>query len=128
MVLCPTPASRSVRMSRWIPTMMILAGVAVAPALAPVFAAPQTPAIEWKAQEAEILRHYRALIQIDTSSPPGNETAAVDYLKRTLEAECIAVKTFALDPARANLVARIRGNGAKRPLLLMAHTDVVGVQ
>src|SRR4029077_8400793 len=30
--------------------------------------------------------------------------------------------------SRANLVARIRGNGKERPLLIMAHTDVVGVQ
>ena len=90
--------------------------------------AAQAPAIDWKQQEAEILRHYRALVQIDTSSPPGNETRAVDYLKQALEREGIPVKTFALDPARANLVARITGNGTKRPLLLMAHTDVVGVQ
>jgi acetylornithine deacetylase/succinyl-diaminopimelate desuccinylase-like protein len=94
---------------------------------APAFAG-QAPAINWKQHEAEILRHYRALVQIDTSSPPGNETRAVNYLKVALEAEGIAVKTFALDPARANLVARIEGNGTKRPLLLMAHTDVVGVQ
>ncbi len=51
--------------------------------------AAQVSAVNWKQQEAEILRHYRALVQIDTSSPPGNETAAVDYLKRTLEAEGI---------------------------------------
>ena len=44
-----------------------------------------------------------------------------------LEAEGIPVKIFAEDPARANLVARIKGNGKKRPLLLMAHTDVVPV-
>lgn len=80
------------------------------------------------AQNAEMLRHYRALIQIDTSSPPGNETAAVDYLRKVLEAEGIPTKTFAQDPARANLVARIKGNGKKRPMLLMAHTDVVPVQ
>ena len=76
----------------------------------------------------ELLRHYRALIQINTSSPPGNETAAVEYLKKVLEAEGIPVKIFAQDPARANLVARIKGNGKKKPLLLMAHTDVVPVQ
>ena len=34
----------------------------------------QTPAIDWDQQKAEILRHYRALVQIDTSNPPGNET------------------------------------------------------
>ena len=81
----------------------------------------QVPAVDWKAERAEILRHYRALVQIDTSNPPGNETLAANY-------PGIPVKTFALEPARANLVARIKGNGSKRPVLIMAHTDVVGVQ
>ena len=48
--------------------------------------------------------------------------------KNLLEAEGIPTKTFALDPNRANLVARLKGNGSKRPLLLLAHTDVVPVQ
>ena len=96
--------------------------------LFPGTAPAQGPAIDWGAQKAEILRHYRALIQIDSSNPPGNETRVVDYVKRVFEAEGIPVKTFALEPSRANLVARIKGNGSKRPILLMAHTDVVGVQ
>lgn len=87
----------------------------------------QSPAIEWGKQRAEILQYYRALVQIDTS-PPGNETKAVEYLKKVLESEGIPTKTFALDPNRANLVARLKGNGSKRPLLILAHTDVVGVQ
>ncbi len=91
-------------------------------------AAAQAPAIDWKKQEAEILRHYRSLVQIDTSNPPGNETRAVEYLKKVFEAEGIPVEIFALEPSRANLVARIRGNQKKRPLLILAHTDVVGVQ
>src|SRR4051812_4301373 len=90
--------------------------------------AAQVPAVDWKKQEAEILRHHRSLVQIDSSSPPGNETKVVDYLKQIFEAEGIPVKTFALQPARANLVARLKGNGKKRPILLMAHTDVVGIQ
>ena len=88
----------------------------------------QVPAVDWKAERAEILRHYRALVQIDTSNPPGNETLVTNYLKGVFEAAGIPVKTFALEPARANLVARIKGNGSKRPVLIMAHTDVVGVQ
>src|SRR5215470_16403337 len=88
----------------------------------------QIPTIEWEKQKAEILEHYRALVQINTSSPPGNETKAVEYLKRVLEAEGIPTKTFALNPDRANLVARLKGNGSKRPLLILAHTDVVPVQ
>jgi acetylornithine deacetylase/succinyl-diaminopimelate desuccinylase-like protein len=88
----------------------------------------QSLTIQWESQRAEILRHYRNLIQIDTTSPPGNETRAVEYLKKVFDGEGIPTKTFAVDPSRANLVARIKGNGRKRPILLMAHTDVVGIQ
>jgi acetylornithine deacetylase/succinyl-diaminopimelate desuccinylase-like protein len=105
-----------------------LAAGAVAASLLCTTAFAAAPPVDWKKQEAEILSKHRALIQIDSSSPPGNETKVDDYLKQVLEAEGIAVKTFALQPARANLVARLKGNGKKRPLLLMAHTDVVGVQ
>jgi acetylornithine deacetylase/succinyl-diaminopimelate desuccinylase-like protein len=89
----------------------------------PVWA--QSP-IDWDRQKTEILLHYRDLVQIDTRA--GNETKAVEYLRRILEGEGIPTKTFAQDPARANLVARLKGNGSKRPLLILAHTDVVGVQ
>jgi len=88
----------------------------------------QPKAIDWGQQQAEILRHFRALVQIDTTNPPGNETKAVEYLKKVLEDEGISTQTFALDPNRTNLVARLKGNGSKRPLLIMAHTDTVGVQ
>src|SRR5882762_1123109 len=88
----------------------------------------QVPQVDWAKQKSEILTHYRSLVQIDTRNPPGNETKAVEYLKKALEADGIPTKTFALDPARANLVARLKGNGSKRPLLILAHTDVVGVQ
>ena len=88
----------------------------------------QPASLNWDQQQAEILRHFRALLQIDTSNPPGNETKAAEYLKQVLDAEGIPSKTFALDPKRTNLVARLKGNGSKRPLLIMAHTDTVGVQ
>ena len=88
----------------------------------------QTPTVDWKSQEAEILRHFRALVQADTSNPPGNERRVVDYLRPLLDAEGIASTTFALDPNRPNLVARIKGTGSKRPVLMLAHTDVVPVQ
>src|SRR5437764_13388317 len=76
----------------------------------------QIPAIDWAKEKSKILTHYRSLVQIDTRNPPGNETKAVEYLKKILEAEGISTMTFALDPARANLVARLKGNGSKRPL------------
>src|SRR6185436_6086875 len=82
--------------------------------------------VDWSGLRPEILERFRALVQIDSTT--GKETLVVDYLRKVLEAEGISTQTFALDPARANLVARLKGNGAKRPLLILAHTDVVGVQ
>jgi len=86
----------------------------------------QGPAIDWKKEQAVILQHYRALVQIN--SVYGDETKVVEYLKKVLDAEGIPSRTFALNPDRANLVARLKGNGSKRPLLILAHTDVVAVQ
>jgi acetylornithine deacetylase/succinyl-diaminopimelate desuccinylase-like protein len=88
----------------------------------------QAPVIDWRAQEAETLRRFRALVQIDSSNPPGNETAVVNYLKKAFDTEGIENHVYAQETARANIVARIRGNGSKRAVLVMAHTDVVGVQ
>jgi acetylornithine deacetylase/succinyl-diaminopimelate desuccinylase-like protein len=87
----------------------------------------QSPSPDWPKVEAETLEHFQALLRFDTSDPPGNETAAADYLKQVLEREGIPVKTFALEPDRPNIVARIKGSGTREPLLLMAHTDVVNV-
>jgi acetylornithine deacetylase/succinyl-diaminopimelate desuccinylase-like protein len=77
--------------------------------------------------EAETMQHFQALLRIDTSSPPGNETKAVEYLKQVLDKEGIPYQVFAKDPTRANLVVRIKGNGKKRPILVMGHTDVVTI-
>ena len=77
--------------------------------------------------EAETLKHFQALLRQDTSSPPGNEIRAVEYLKQVLDAEGIPYQVFAKDPQRPNLVVRIRGNGKKKPVLVMGHTDVVTV-
>ena len=86
----------------------------------------QTP---WNAAaiEQETMQHFQALLRLDTSSPPGNEVRAVEYLAQVLKRESISYDVFAKDPQRPNLVARIKGNGKKRPILVMGHTDVVTV-
>ena len=84
--------------------------------------------IDWDAIGDESIDFMVDLVRIDTSSPPGNETKAVNYLKAVLAKENIPFEIYALDPDRANLVARYKGNGSKPPLLIMGHTDVVGVQ
>jgi acetylornithine deacetylase/succinyl-diaminopimelate desuccinylase-like protein len=91
---------------------------------------PQSPTAapaDASSTQQETLRHFQALLKFDTSDPPGLEKPAVDYLKQVLEAEGIAVEVVALEPNRPSLIARLKGSGAKRPLLLMGHTDVVNV-
>jgi acetylornithine deacetylase/succinyl-diaminopimelate desuccinylase-like protein len=98
--------------------------LALLPLLA--LAAPsQTP--DWNAVNAETLKHFTAAVQMDTQNPPGNETKLVEYVRKALEAEGIPVIVAARDPNRANLIARLKGNGSKRPLLIMGHTDTVKV-
>lgn len=82
---------------------------------------------DWLKLNDEAMRHFQALVQLDTTDPPGNETRVVDYVKKVLEAEGIPVMVAAKDPARANLIARLKGNGTKRPLLIMGHSDTVQV-
>jgi acetylornithine deacetylase/succinyl-diaminopimelate desuccinylase-like protein len=82
---------------------------------------------DWHAVDAETLEHFQALVRMDTSDPPGNEKPAADYLVQVLEREGIDVEVFALEAHRPNVVARLKGNGSKRPLLIMGHTDVVNV-
>jgi acetylornithine deacetylase/succinyl-diaminopimelate desuccinylase-like protein len=110
-------------MKRFLILALVAGSVSSLPAQVPAAGAH---AVDWKKLSPEILERYRALVQIDTTA--GHETLAVNYLKQALEAEGIPTQTFALDPNRANLVARLKGNGSKRPLLILAHTDVVGVQ
>ena len=101
------------------PFVLLLAG------LGATAAGAQTP--DWARLEAETMEHYQALLRFDTTDPPGGEKPAADYLKQVLEKEGIPVETFALEPHRPNVVARLKGNGTKRPLLIMAHTDTVNV-
>jgi acetylornithine deacetylase/succinyl-diaminopimelate desuccinylase-like protein len=92
-----------------------------------VAAAQQSGAIDWPRVEAESMDHFQAVLRLDTSDPPGNERPAAEYLKQVLEREGIATKVFELEPNRLNVVARLKGSGKKRPLLLMGHTDTVNV-
>src|SRR5262249_53351786 len=65
------------------------------------------------------------LVRLDTSNPPGNETRVADYLKQVADSHGINAELLGSDPRRLNFVARLHGNGKGRPLLLMAHSDVV---
>lgn len=86
------------------------------------------PVVDWETAKAETLLHYQSIVRINTSNPPGNETSVVNYLKSVLDREGISYQIFAREPSRANLVARLKGNGKKKPIMILGHTDTVGVQ
>ncbi len=76
------------------------------------------PVILWSQASAdfarnrdEVVKNLQGLIRIDTSNPPGNESKAVEFIKAILDKEGISSEIFASDKNRANLVARIKGNG-----------------
>jgi hypothetical protein len=71
------------------------------------------------------VRYLPELIRLDTTNPPGNETRVARYLKEVADREGIPAELLGPDPARLNFVARLAGTGKRRPLLLIAHSDVV---
>jgi acetylornithine deacetylase/succinyl-diaminopimelate desuccinylase-like protein len=73
----------------------------------------------------EVVGLTRALIRVDTSNPPGNETPAAELLAEYLRGAGADPELVGPDPERLNLVARIEGRGDGPSLMLMAHTDVV---
>ena len=77
------------------------------------------------ALRTEAVALLRELIRVDTSNPPGNETAAAELLRDYLVRHGIECELVARMPGRANLVARIPGSGGGPSLALTGHTDVV---
>ncbi len=96
--------------------------------LASVTVLAQTPKQpDWKALEDEAMRHYQAVLRLDTRNPPGNEHIVAEYVKQVLDKEGISSQIVGSDMKRPNLIARLKGNGNKRPLLIMGHSDVVTI-
>jgi acetylornithine deacetylase/succinyl-diaminopimelate desuccinylase-like protein len=96
--------------------------------VAPATAHPQSKAINWDSLSAETLRTLSSYLQINTTNPPGNELAAARWLKSILDREGIEAQildTVELGAGRANLYARLRGNGSKKAIALVHHMDVV---
>jgi acetylornithine deacetylase/succinyl-diaminopimelate desuccinylase-like protein len=65
------------------------------------------------------------LLRFDTTNPPGNERACIEFIQGILEEAGCETATYAKDAARPNLVTRISGSGGGTPLLLYGHVDVV---
>jgi hypothetical protein len=62
---------------------LVLVASLVLLGLASLRGATPPGAVDWAAVEAETLRHFQAIVRLDTSDPPGNELPVVEYLKRS---------------------------------------------
>jgi acetylornithine deacetylase/succinyl-diaminopimelate desuccinylase-like protein len=82
-------------------------------------------AVEVSTLRQEVTELLQELIRIDTTNPPGNETAAAELLRDYLEDAGVSCELYAKIPERANLVARIPGRADGPKLLFLSHTDVV---
>jgi acetylornithine deacetylase/succinyl-diaminopimelate desuccinylase-like protein len=91
----------------------------------PARARPALPARHREAALNEVAELLQQLIRLDTTNPPGNETAAAELLRSYLEPAGVECELYTRSPERANLVARIRGTGGGPSLALLSHTDVV---
>lgn len=86
-----------------------------------------SPAADKYEAEVQAVRKTLAdLVKADTSNPPGNEARAVELVAARLKAEGVPYEIVEFAPGRSNLVARLKGSGGEKPLLLLAHLDVVG--
>lgn len=90
-----------------------------------LLAAP-TFAADYDGAAASTRRVLAALVAADTTNPPGNESRAAAIGAAELDRENIPYERTEFAPGRGNLVARLKGNGSAKPLLLIAHSDVVG--
>jgi acetylornithine deacetylase/succinyl-diaminopimelate desuccinylase-like protein len=77
--------------------------------------------------QAEAVHFLADLIKIDTQDPPGDESKVAHYIEGVLKSAGVESEILEPVPGRASIVARIKGNGKKRPLLIMGHEDVVPV-
>ena len=102
---------------------LLLAGLSLAGQTAPAAAAAPLTAHQELARDI-----YRELIEINTVTATGDTARAADAMAARLRAGGLPaadVQVFKPAPRKGNLVARLRGTGARKPILLMAHLDVV---
>jgi len=118
-VLPHLPAVRcAARSSRRV--LLIAAGLGIL-----VAASARAAELDWRRLGDETAELLADVLRIDTTNPPGSETAAANAFARKLVAEGLRVEVIESSPGRGSLYARLPGRGAGRPVILLSHLDVV---
>lgn len=81
--------------------------------------------VDWKAATDEAIDYLSKLVKFDTTNPPGDELECAQYVAELLAKEGIEPTVLESERKRGNVIARLKGDGSKKPLLLMSHLDVV---
>jgi acetylornithine deacetylase/succinyl-diaminopimelate desuccinylase-like protein len=81
--------------------------------------------IKWEDVQQEALDLFLQYLKIDTTNPPGNEIRAAQFFANICKREGIEHQVFEPAPGRGTIWARVRGDGGKRPVILLNHSDVV---
>jgi acetylornithine deacetylase/succinyl-diaminopimelate desuccinylase-like protein len=81
--------------------------------------------IDWDAIAREAADLLSGYLRIRSVNPPGDESEAAACLADALRARGLAPELYESAPNRVNLLARLRGDGSRRPVLLYNHMDVV---
>ncbi len=81
--------------------------------------------IQWDKVNAEAIKHFQKLLQLDTTNPPGNEKPCAEYVAGVLKNAGYETHLFDSAENRSNLVARFNSGSNEGPLLLSSHLDVV---
>ena len=102
------------------------------PSSAPVLETPARVSLiaapvegDWTGLGDEATALLSQYLRINTTNPPGNEIAAARWLADVLRREGIEARIFEPAPGKANLYARLPGDGTARPIVLLNHMDVV---
>ena len=80
---------------------------------------------DWSSIQAEAVKMIQSYVRINTSNPPGDVTKAADFLIDILQREGVPVTRYESAPGRTIIVARLKGRGPAKPILLLHHMDVV---
>jgi acetylornithine deacetylase/succinyl-diaminopimelate desuccinylase-like protein len=114
------PSGRSLRKRRWIAGFAAL--VSISAMASPAAAEALSP------QRQLAFDIYKELVEINTVTATGDTARAAEAMAARLKAAGFAgadIQVFQPAPRKGNLVARLRGTGARKPILLVAHLDVV---
>ncbi|UCC41346.1 MAG: M20/M25/M40 family metallo-hydrolase [Candidatus Aminicenantes bacterium] len=88
---------------------------------------PSSPEIDWQSVEKKTEELFKEYLSIDTCNPPGDVSAAAEFLSKALKKEDVPTDLIWTDKGtgRVNVLARLRGTGKKRPLMMLNHMDTV---